>query len=369
MKLENLKSLEISLNESANIDSRYFKQNDNGTYSPTQTLVYNIMRDAAEYYKDQIFDLDTDCLYHTEKLAEMKDTWQEKLNNDERERKYGPQLKELEKRKKAWREENIDKCDTRAGGPDLGDIDELRYFAGYTPESKPTLHQAVALYKYLKEYSNANKDVMKAELPQKEDSLLVKDQYKAEYKALCDKWSEELGIPVVTEQVGTVTRTKYSINQLRNANMKAVASSDVGLESYVEGLIKYLTSTTKIDFKQRLAEKDELINQDFVVNFNDRVKDLKAVEVDEVTGTIEIYTKLSDAAGPMKLISIAKEDPSNNYHKYELNAEVDSETLRYTRKINTKADLRKALEVSIGMIADTSFKKYSIDLQNFLDTL
>ena len=81
-----------------NIDPRYFEDNGDGTYTLTQTMIYNIVRDAMNFYKEQVFSLDSECLYHTEKLAEFKDTWQEKLNNDQRELKYGPQLKELEKR-------------------------------------------------------------------------------------------------------------------------------------------------------------------------------------------------------------------------------------------------------------------------------
>ena len=229
-----------------NIDPRYFKNNGDGTYSLTPAFIHNVIRDAMNFYKERIFQLDTDCEYHTEKLAEFKDTWTEKLNKDQRELKYGPQLKELEKRKRDWREANPDKCDTRAGGPDLGDIDELRFFAGYTPDDMPSLKESVALYKALKEYDNENGKALKESIPQKPEVLLVKNEFKEEYEALCNKWAEELGVPVVTEKVGTIERTKYTINQLRNANMKAVASDDTGLESYVEGLIKYITSSNKV---------------------------------------------------------------------------------------------------------------------------
>ena len=51
---------------------------------------------------------------------------------------------------------------------------------------------------------------------------------------------EELGIPMVTEKVGTITRTKYTINQLRNKNMKAVSASDNGFS--IDGLLNWIKS-------------------------------------------------------------------------------------------------------------------------------
>ena len=350
-----------------NIDPRYFEDNGDGTYTLTQTMIYNIVRDAMNFYKEQVFSLDSECLYHTEKLAEFKDTWQEKLNNDQRELKYGPQLKELEKRKRDWRQSNIDKCDTRAGGPDLGDIDELRFFAGYSPEVKPTLSQAVSLYKFLKEYDNANGTTLKESLPQKPEVLMVKKEYAEEYKKLCDQWAEELGIPVVTEQVGTVERTKYTINQLRNANMKAVSANDAGLDEYVKGLITYITSSNKVDFKAKREECMTLIDSDFVMEFNENSKNLKADALSD--NSIVIYTKYTEDASGIKFITISRDNPTDNY-KYIMSINTADDNLRYSKTIATKADLRKALENTKSMIEDIDeFKKYIPDIENTIQSL
>ena len=367
MKLENLKTLKLDLSKAENINNLYFQENEDGSYTPTATLIHNILRDSLNYYKDLIFQLDTECKYHTEKLAEFKDTWKEKQINDQRELKYGEQLKELEKRKRKWREENPDKCDTRSGGPNLGDKDEMRFFAGYSPDIKPTLNQAVSLYKYLKEFDNDNGDTIKEEIPQKPEVLLVKSDFKQEYKELCDKWMEELGIPMETEEIGTVTRTKYTINQLRNANMKQVVSSDKGLDDYIDGLINFITSSNKDIYKQKRDEVITLIDKDFIINFNDSVKNLKAE--DGPHDSIEIYTKLTDDETPLKLITIGKEDANDEFHKFVMNVDADGEYLRYNRNIKTKADLRTALEMSMMIVEGTHFDKYKEDLQQFIDTI
>lgn len=353
--------------EATNIDERYFSNNEDGTYSATPALLHNIIRDALNFYKEQVFQLDTECNYHTEKLAKFKDTWTEKLNRDQRELKYGEQLKELEKRKREWREANPDKCDTRSGGPALGDIDEKRFFAGYSPEIRPSLKQAVSLYKYLKEYDNEHGAEIKEAIPTMPDILFVKSEFADEYKALQDKWTEELGIPIETEKVGEIERTKYTINQLRNANMKAVISSDDGLDEYIKGLIKYITTSNKVEYKAKREECMTLIDRDFILDFNDSTKDLKAIE--GINDSIEIYTERTDEATPVKFIYIGKEDAYDVDYKYILNAVIDGETLNYKKNITTKADLKKAVETSILLIESTAFNKYMKDLRAFADTL
>lgn len=375
--LETLKKPISLKNASENINPRYFQDNGDGTYTLTQTFIYNVMRDALAFYKEQVFKLDTECLYHTEKEAEFKDTWTEKLNNDQRQLKYGPQLAELEKRKRQWREDNPEKCSTRAGGPDLGDIDELRFFGGYSPEIKPTLQQAISLYKFLKEFSDGPAKDIKESLPQKPDVLLVKEEFAKEYKALQDKWSEELGIPVVTEQVGTVTRTKFTINQLRNKNMKAVSSSDDGLTEYVKGLIKYITSSNKVEYKKAREEMITLIDRDFVeILGSSKTISAQTTEVKDSSGSIseiqrvDIYTRPQNSDIPRsKIISISRDDPKDDY-RFICSITTETDNLTFSRKITTKAELRKAIETTINMIEMVDeFKVYKSDLENLADSI
>ena len=238
MDIEKLLTNTFVIGNAKNIDPRYFKEGDKpGEYKLTYTFVYNIIRDALDFYKDQIFAQDTECLYHTEKMGVFKDTWAEKRNSEEMKLLYGEQFKEFEARKRKWREANPDKCEVRHGPVDLGDEDEMHFFAGYSPDFKPTLTQAVALYKYLKAYDTEHGDSLKATLPTKPDYLVVSSQYSDEYKALCDEWAKELGLPLETKQVGTVNRTKYSIKRVDSANFKQISASSDGLQDWVYGLI------------------------------------------------------------------------------------------------------------------------------------
>ena len=120
------------------------------------------------------------------------------------------------------------------------------------------------------------------------------------------------------------------------------------------------------------------IDNDFVMEFNDSAKDLKAESdfivtaagKEEVT-SIEIWTKTSEVLGAVKIITIAKEDATDANYKYRFSATTEEgETLRYNRTITTKADLRKALETTIMFIEGVdSFSKYIPDIQNTIDRL
>ncbi|MBR5672079.1 MAG: hypothetical protein IKX02_01400 [Spirochaetales bacterium] len=362
----------FNLKGAKNVNEMYFTPVGVNKYRPTSLFIYNVVRDAMEFCKDQIFAQDTECQFHTETLGEFKDVWTDKKNQEKLKLQYGEQYKEFERRKREWREANEDKCDKRAGGPNLGDEDEMHFFGGYSPEFKPTLTEAVALYKYLKEVEKEDTSSLRADIEDKPDVLLVKNEFKAEYKALCDKWAAELGLPLTTEQVGTVTRTKYTINRTNSQSMKAVASSDVGLEEFVNGLVAYITSSDKEEYKVKRREWLDKVNNDFVEEFNDSSKNLKAQDngVDETSGeqAICIYTKTTDMAAPMKIITIKRDSPYENF-KYIFEISTDTDNLRYTKVLSCISDLRKALEMTIAMIEDTAFKKFVPDIQAEIDKL
>ena len=50
----------MTLPSGANIDTRYWTDNGDGTYTPTALLIYTIARDAAEYFKDALVKLDSE---------------------------------------------------------------------------------------------------------------------------------------------------------------------------------------------------------------------------------------------------------------------------------------------------------------------
>jgi hypothetical protein len=360
--------------EGGNIDPRYFVYNGDGTYGVTPTFIYNVTRDAEKFYHDQICVLDASGQYHTEKTKVCEDTWSDKKKKDQLELKYGPQLKELEKRKREWREANPDKCTVYAGGPDLGDIDELRYFHGYSPEVKPSLNEALGIYMALKAFNKD--DSLKASLPQKPDTLRVMKDFSAEYDALIHKWVEELGIDsdLYFQSFDKIERVVPKMLATNTKVMKAIAPNDAGLDAYIEGAIKYLTTTNKVDFKAQREECITFIDKDFVVTLGEKVKHLKAESVSPTESTdavdeVNIYTKSDEDTDAVKFITISRENPTDAY-KFVLNIHTADDDLRFAKTINVKADLRKAIVQVLTMLDGVKeFEKYIPDIETLRDTI
>ena len=201
-------------------------------------------------------------------------------------------------------------------------------------------------------------------------------EFRPEYDALIEKWVDELGIDhdLYFKSIDKIERVVSTMRRTNEKVMKAVSSNDDGLEEYAQGLIRYLTSTNKVDFKAQRAECITLIDKDFVMTFNDTAKELKAESTshDESSDGIDaivIWTKTTEAESPIKLITISRENPTDNY-KYVISIDVDGNSLRFSKVIATKADLRKALNMTVDMIEDVSpFDRYVPDIQNTIDTL
>jgi len=83
------------------INPNYFQDNGDGTYSLTPLMIRNIARDAEDYFKQRIFLLDKEKLYHSENVQEVKDVWTEKETYKKLEVKYAEEMKEFSKR---WKE-------------------------------------------------------------------------------------------------------------------------------------------------------------------------------------------------------------------------------------------------------------------------
>lgn len=354
-----------------NIDPRYFKPNDDGTYNATPLLIHNIARDATNYYKKRIFEIDEQMLYHTASVRELKDTWTEKKLTDEYNTKYADQLKVVDAKWKTYRAEHPDEFETKFKRIQLGGEDEARFFSGYSCDSKPGLTTTVQAYNAAREllarFAGPDKDGNAgpeySSLPF-EEPLYSKAEYAETHAQFKRKLYEDLGIPERKIEVGKIKKLQCRIN---NKKCDAAGTDDAELKTFIEGLIKYITSSNAIEFKAKRAELKTMITKDFIVNINDTTKNFKA---QEGTGeNIDIYIKSTIDSSPIKFISLVKDEPDDPY-KYVFNVDTDGENLRYSKEIVTKADLRKALTVTKSMISEVdSFKKYSEDIDNILETL
>lgn len=358
--------------EGENIDPRYFKDNGDGTYSLTPLMIHNIARDSAGYFKQRIFDIDDANQYHTASVRQVKDTWAEKMHNDQWKLKYGEKIKEATKRWYAYRNEHPDEFEVRFKRIAIGGEDEARFFAGYSPDSKPGLTATVQLYNAARELSarfagpdkDGNAGPEYENLPF-EEPLYSKEAFAEQHKAIRAKISEELGIPEDNFEVGKVEKQVCRIN---NKKCEAVGSDDTELQEFVEGLIKHITSSNAMEFKAKREECLTLIDKDFIINFNDSAKELKANEGSN--DSIEIYTRTTDNQAPVKIITIMKDEPADPNYKYYFSIVTGSENLRYNKVIATKADLRKALTNTVSMIEDIDeFKKYVPDIERTIETL
>jgi len=357
--------------EGANIDPRYFKDNGDGTYSLTPLMIYSIGRDAADYYKKRIFDIDDANQYHTASVRQVKDTWAEKMHNDQWKLKYGDKIKEATKRWYAYRDAHPDEFETKFKRIATGGEDENRFFNGYSPDSKPGLVGTVQAYNAARELldrfaapKDGNEGPEYSSLPF-EEPLYSKEAFAEAHKAVRQKISEELGIPEDNFEVGKVEK---QVCRISNKKCEAAGADDTEIQGFVEGLIKHLTSSNALEFKAKREECITLIDKDFIMNFNDSAKELKAEE--GLNDSIVVYTRTSADAAPVKIITIQKDEPTDPNFKYYFSIVTGSENLRYNKIIATKADLRKALENTKMMIEDIDeFKKYVPDIERTIETL
>ena len=356
-----------------NIDARYFKDNGDGTYTPTPLFIYNVARDVHKFAKDKIFDLDESNQFHTAKVREVKDTWAQKMHDDQWKVKYGELTKEANKRWKAYRAAHPEEFETKFKRVAIGGEDEARFFAGYAPDIKLGLTDMVKLYNAATElqakFAGPDKDGNVGPeydtLPF-EEPLYSKAEFAEAHKAVRAKISEELGIPNDDFEVGKVEKVSCRIS---NKKCAALGADDTHMEEFVDGLIKHLTSSNAVEFNKKRLECITFIDKDFNVTFNDTVTNLHSE-----TGpneSIVIFTKREDDAEAIKFIIIGKDDPTDVSYKYRFVANsAEGTNLNFTQPISTKADLRKAIHTNIEIIEKIpSFAKYIPDLKAVEESL
>lgn len=355
-----------------NIDPRYFKDNGDGTYSLTPLMIYSLARDAVDYFKQRIFDIDDGKQYHTASVRQVKDTWSEKLHSDQWKLQYGDKIKEAARRWHAYRDTHPDEFEMRVKRIATGGEDENRFFNGYSPDIKTDLFDTVKAYnaarELLERFASPDKNGVAGPeyntLPF-EEPLYSKAEFAEQHRGVRAKISLEVGIPDDKFEVGKVEKL---VCRISNKKCEVVGSDDSELKGFVDGLIAHLTSSTTMEFKAKREECVTLINKDFIMNFNANSKELKAEE--GVNDAIFIYTTSKDSEVPMRIITIQKDEPADPNYKFYFSILTGSDNLRFNKVIATKADLRKALEMAKLMIVNIDeFKIYVPDIDRTLNTL
>lgn len=372
---------------SGNIDPRYFQEAEDGKYKATTTLLYNASRDALSYYKNLICKLDKDNTYSQEKVKTVKDTWTTKLNEEERKRQYGPQLAELNKRKKEWREAHPEMCSVVSGGIDLGDENEMKYFAGYKPETTPTLEQALGAYKWLLDnYEEKGGDgetlsnKLKAMVPQKSNYTKVTDpEGVKEYKAMQEKWIEELGIPMIVEP-DKITVTRTDIKKKNSKVMKAITPDSSPIEDYVNGLITYLTTVDKESYLKdrddRLSKAYEELTSTIQTNLADAINNTKGLTAKTDMGGDNLLTAFAktseddeDKPVVFKVDEVTRKDGSYKNCQLVVDLSDGDDEVHSIVPVKNTEGVKLALQSLLMILDGTSFDNYKADIEAIIDGL
>ena len=330
----------------ANIDARYWTDNGDGTYTPTPLLIYNIARDATEYFKKKIVAMDkeepaTVCYgerpiklgeYHYRDCnVTIVDDYENRMLSREYEIKYAEQTKEVNRRWKEYQKAHPDEFNITLNvqSPALGDHDENAYFNGFHPEDLgiSSLGEAVAAcsaaMNLLTKYKSDGEHY--AELPMNTfDKYMSKKEFKEEHAALKQSWFDELGVPAKVQipEDKLPTTTGDSDAKFRNKNYEKegknpkagcivienfdakimnATQDEEAFGKFAEGVITYITSTTREQFMSALSDKLRTIGEEFADKFNDTSRMFKAVE--SAIG-YEIYTKGTTDKAPKRYITL-----------------------------------------------------------------
>lgn len=397
----------MTLPKGANIDPRYWTDNGDGTYTPTALLVYNISRDAVEYFKKNIVKLDKEEVATTQygkktiKVGDyhyrdcnvtIVDTYINDMLSREHEIKYGEQLKEINKKWKEYQRAHPDEFDITYGVqmPDLGGHDENSYFNGFKPEDMGlSLADAVAVcsaaMNLLQKYKSDGDNY--ADLPMvKFDRYMSKSEFKDKHKAYRQNLMDEAGIPAVVEipkeQLPTITGDSEA--KFRNKNYEKpskkpepgtitipnfeekIANSSQDEETFgkfATGLIAYITSTTREQHMSALADKIRTIGAEFANKFNDVSKFFKA---EESSFGYDIYKKGTEQEAPEKYMVLLS---MGDHWDGSLCANVDGLDIKFKGVVNNYEDFKKILRAFAKILDTSELTDLAEDLLNVVDTL
>lgn len=372
MIVEKLLYSPLELGDVKNIDERYFKSNDDGTYTPTPLFVYNVARDAEEYFKEKLFKLDENLEFHSESLREVKDTWEEHAHGELWKAKYRDAIALADKEWYKYRDEHPEEFEKKSR-VDVGNENETRYFNGYFANVNVGLNEAV------KAYNAARALCARFAKPKDEEDaggpeyktlpfntpIYSKPEFAEKHKALRKSWSEKFGIPDDDFEVKTVEKM---VPRIKNKACDKLGEDDAAFEPYVLGLINYLTSTNSKDFNDARIRMTKPIDEKFVNTFNDVAQNMKAEMISD--NDIKIFTKTTEYKSAESIITITKEADSTFVYEFKFNTVVDREEFKYTRRVATVRNIAHAFERVIELIENNVYlQKYVEDFRNVIDSL
>ena len=406
MRISDLYAPQI-IPEGANTDPRYWTDNGDGTYTATPLLIYNIARDAVEYFKKQIVKMDKEDIAVTQygnktiKLGAyhyrdcnvtIVDTYENDMLSREYEIKYGEQLKEVDRKWKEYQRSHEDEFNItfNVQRPNIGDHDENSYFNGYKPEiTGLSLSEAVAacaaamnlLAKYKadgEEYANLPMITFNAYRSKKE----YVDKHKDYKQSLIDEAGIPAKVEIPTDKLPTIvgdSEAKFSSKNYEKG-VKNPAAGTITIENFdtkilnsdqdeeefgefAKGLIAYITTTTKEQWMKSLGDKIRSIGVEFKDKFNDSSKMFRAVETS--TG-YEIYTKVDESISPEKFITLTEQP---DHWDCELRANIDGLDVGFRGVVTNYQEFEKVLGVFAKVLDSAGREDMAADFTAVTETL
>ena len=363
---------------SGNIDERYFKPNDDGTYSATPLFIHNVARDIVKDIKSYVISTD-DATYvkHTPKADDytVKDTWEEHEHNAEWGVKYKKQTEAFDKKWKEYRDSHPDEFKQNESTIAVGDIPTARFFSAYHPDfSGKSVSELMSMYKEALELSNRYGDNtdLRNTLPQRPGNLTSKEEFVVAHKAIKKKFAEEVGLPEDTWVCPRVHKDEViSLVSTNSKVFKSITNADGDkFNDYISGLIDHITSSTPEAYQKEWEELYTKI-EDVCDNLTRGGRGTKLnIQKSNAKNAMNISIFTSDIGSGeprRKLANISKVEPKDDFYTFTLF--ITSGGKRPVRKIATKADLRDVFENLIDVLEDNDLKEYIDCVQNAIDSI
>ena len=396
----------MTLPSGANIDTRYWTDNGDGTYTPTALLIYTIARDAAEYFKDALVKLDSEepaitqygdknillgNYHYRDTNVTLVDTYENDMLSREYELKYGDKLKLVDAKWKKYQRANPNEFNiTKDVKTVVQNHDENSYINHHKVENMNlSLQEAVAacsaamnlLIKYKPDGSEF------ANLPlSTHDVYRSKKEYADKHKAIRQSYIDELGIPakvqIEKDQLPTTTGVsapkfkskdymkgakKYKPGAITvedfDAKIMNTAPDEEIFGKYAQSLISYITSTTKEQWIKELSDGIKSIGKEFVEKFNDSSKVFKAVESGN---DYEIYVKTDDNSTAEKYITLTE---TADGYDCNLNANIDGIDITFNGEVKKYGDFKKILGIFARVLETAGAKDKATDLTEVCENL
>lgn len=365
----------------ANIDPRYWTDNGDGTYSATPILIYSIARDATEYFKKQIVKLDKEVEaqvqyggrkiklgnYHFRDVdVKTVDKYENQMISREYEIKYANELKEVNAKWRAYQKSHPDEFSITYGvqKPAIGDHDENSYFNAFNFDGKAlSLQEAVAAcsaaMNLLAKYKSGGSEY--STLPMTtSDIYRSKKEFSEKHQEIKQSFIDEAGIPAkveVPEDQLPVTigdsEPKFSSKNYQKSVKNApgitienfdekimnAAQDEEAFGEFASDLIVYVTSTTKEQHMNALADKIRSVGQEFEQKFNETSKIFKAVEV---ANGYEIFVNGDADKSPEKIITLSNQ---KDHWDCVLRANIDGLDIGFKGTVDNYGEFKKILGI------------------------